>query len=442
MLLSAQSYLENGEGLIKVRNPKSIRDLPHFAAFKYRDFRYLWIANMFSGAAMWTFITASSWLILTDSDSSSWVGIMTFASMLPFLIVSPIGGLMADRFDRVSLAQIAFFGSFLVTAVMAALAIAGIVELWHIAVLAFIGGTLRATQEPTISSLIPNQVPRENLLNAITLNASTRHGAKFFGLLIASPLMAVPFIGVPGVLVMSAIFGGIALLLLSRIRTLSRGESNLQGGVMSGVVNGMKEGLVYIYTNKAIGLFMIMVSLHCALVMSFESILPVFSRQNLGALDGSFLGYLGMGFGAGSLVATFWMAGIRNDKRKGQLLIWTGIGSGITPIALALTGNVFPAVAAAVAMGAAQSMFMALTSTYIQLMAPDRLRGRISSLYILHAGGIMAFANLGYGFVADAFSAPPILIATGAIFIGAIFALYLAQPILRRVYSTGQLQPA
>lgn len=424
--------------MIKGIKSNNLSDLPHFAAFKYRDFRYLWLANMFSGAAMWTFITASSWLILTKSDASSWVGIMTFASMLPFLIVSPIGGLMADRFDRVSLAQVTFFGSFVIMAIMAALAIADVVDLWHIAVLAFLGGTIRSIQEPTISALIPNQVPRETLLNAITLNSSTRHGAKFFGLLVAAPLMAVPFIGVPGVLVMSAIFGGVGLILMSRIRTLSRGETNAQSGLLS----GMKEGLVYIYSNKAIGLFMVMVALHCALVMSFESILPVFSRQSLGALDGSILGYLGMGFGAGSLVATFWMAGIRNDRRKGQLLIWTGVASGLTPVILALTGHAVPAVGAAAAMGASQSMFMALLSTYIQTMAPDRLRGRISSLYILHAGGIMAFANLGYGFAADAFSAPPILLTTGLIFVLSVLLLYFAQPILRRVYSTGQLQPA
>ena len=58
------------------------------------------MANMYSGGAMWTFIVASAWMVLDRSDSSGWVGIITFASMLPFLIVSPIGGLMADRFDR------------------------------------------------------------------------------------------------------------------------------------------------------------------------------------------------------------------------------------------------------------------------------------------------------------------------------------------------------
>ena len=80
---------------------------------------------------------------------------------------------------------------------------------------------------------------------------------------------------------------------------------------------------------------------------------------------------------------------------------------------------------------------MALTNTYIQSIVPDRIRGRISSLYVLHAGGIMAFANLGYGFVADVFSAPPILFIAGVTFVAVIIALSGGQPVLRRVYRTG-----
>ena len=93
-------------------------------------------------------------------------------------------------------------------------------------------------------------------------------------------------------------------------------------------------------------------------------------------------------------------------------------------------------------MGASQATFMALTNTYVQSIAPDRLRGRISSLYLLHTGGIMAFANLGYGFTADAFSAPPILIVTGLLFIAAMAVIGGGQPILRRVFRTGQVSMA
>ena len=417
---------------------RDIQNLPHFAALRHRDYRFIWTANMFSGSAMWTFVVAASWFVLERSDSSAWVGIITFAGMIPFLLVSPVAGLLADRLDRRKLAIITFSSNAVITTVAAVLTVAGAIELWHLAALAFANGVFRATQEPAVQSLIPNQVPREDLLNAITLNAATRQGARFFGLLVASPLLAVDFIGISGVFVLSAVFQVAGTFMMINVRTASRGESSPEHGLARSVV----DGLVYIYTNKTIAIFILLVAFHCALVMSNDSILPVFSREDLGAVDGSILGYLVMAFGVGSLFATLIMAGVRNERRKGQLLIWTGIMSGVTPVLLAFSPTVAFAVAASAAMEASQSVFMALTSTYIQSVVPDRIRGRISSLYILHAAGVMAFANLGYGFMADALSAPLILFVTGVMFVAVVLSMALGQADLRRVYRTGNVTPA
>ena len=421
---------------------RELKNAPHIAALAHREYRKTWTANMFAGAAMWTFIVASSWFTLSYSDSSTWVGIITFASMIPFLVVSLPGGLMADRIDRRTLAQITLFAGFIVTAILAVLVISGTVQLWHVAVLAFLGGGFRAIQEPTIAALVPNQVPQNVLLNAITLNAATRHGARFFGLLIAAPLLAIPSISVAGVLVLSALLAGVSTLLMARVKTVSSGEGRAGQSMVGGALKDMWDGLVYIYTNKAIALIVILVALHCALVMSFESIMPVFSRERLGATDGSILGLLVMGFGAGSLAGTLLLAGVQSERVKGQLLIWTSLFSGLTPMLLAVSINVPMGVLASIGMGASQATLMALTSTYIQTLAPDRLRGRISSLYILHAGGIMAFANLGYGIAADFISPSPILFVTGLIFVALVIALGAGQPILRQIYRTGQVVPA
>ena len=78
-----------------------------------------------------------------------------------------------------------------------------------------------------------------------------------------------------------------------------------------------------------------------------------------------------------------------------------------------------------------------MTSTYVQSLSPDWIRGRISSLYILHAGGIMAFANLGYGYVADFQGASLILITTGLIFLAIITTISFIDPTLKDAY-TGQ----
>jgi hypothetical protein len=202
------------------------------------------------------------------------------------------------------------------------------------------------------------------------------------------------------------------------------------------------DGLVFIYSNQALALFVLIVAFHCALVMSFESIMPSFSRGSLGADDPSVFNLLMMGFGAGSVAGMAFLAGVRSERRKGQLLLYTGVVSGVAPVLLAVSGSVPMALLFAGLMGTSQATFMALTNTYVQMMAPDRLRARISSLYVLHAGGIMAFANLGYGFMADIFTAPPILIATGAMFVVIVVSLGFGQPIMRNVYRTGQATPA
>ena len=84
--------------------------------------------------------------------------------------------------------------------------------------------------------------------------------------------------------------------------------------------------------------------------------------------------------------------------------------------------------------GACQASFMSVTKTMVQKIVPDGIRGRIMSLYLLHAGGIMAFANLGYGNLADLFGATEILVVTGLIFFIAYISISLVDPILKRVY--------
>ena len=134
---------------------------------------------MCSGSAMWTFIIATAWLVFEASESSGWVGITTFAAMIPFLVVSPIGGLLGDVFDRRRLASFTFVIGGVVAGGMAVLVASGRVELWHIAMFALVNGTIRSVQEPSMSALVPNQVPRRDLLNALVLTSSSRHGARF-----------------------------------------------------------------------------------------------------------------------------------------------------------------------------------------------------------------------------------------------------------------------
>ncbi len=383
---------------------------------------------------MWITIVASSWIVFESSSGSGWVGIVTFAAMIPFLFVSPIGGLIGDMFDRRRIVIVSFLSNGGMIAALTALSITETMQLWHVAALALTGGIARSVQEPALSALIPNQVPQEDLLNALILQGASRHGARFFGLIVAAPLLIIDQFGINAVLVLGVAFQVLAAITMGAVRTVSTGETLPEHDIIRSLV----DGLLFIYSHQAMALFVLMVAFHCALVMSFESIMPSFSRGNLGADDPSVFNLLMMGFGAGSLVGMALIAGVRSEKRKGQLVLYMAIASGVAPALLAISGSVPMALFFTAMMGASQATFMALTNTYVQIMAPDRLRARISSLYVLHAGGTMAFANLGYGFMADIFTAPPILITTGALFVFIVVSLCFGQPIMRNVYRTGQ----
>jgi len=406
-------------------------NIPHLAAMKYRDYSFTWGANAFGGASTWTFLIASQWFVLDKSDKSSMVGLFTFASMLPFLLASPIGGLLADRIERKKLTFITIIGGMVTILIAAVLSITDVLELWHLSILAFISGCCRTTQESSITALVTNIVDRKDLMNAITLNAATRHGSRAIGMafLLLARFGNADYANTSYFLIISALFAIGAAVFILLVKKESIGETNSTISPF----RGMAEGMRYIYTNRAVAIFIILVAFHCALVMSFDSILPAFTKDTLGSSNESLLALLVLSFGVGSAIGTFLMAGITSDKNKGLMLILTALVSGIGPIALGFSYHPLFAFGSCVVMGGSQSIFMSLTATYVQLVAPDRLRGRITSLYILHAGGIMAFANLAYGYLSDEFGAPEVLITTGGIFVVVFLALRISDPILKSI---------
>ena len=407
-------------------------EISHFRSFNHRDYRYAWASNALGGASAWTFLIASQWYVLADSDRSGLVGLFTFASMLPFLLISPFAGILSDRFERKNLTLLTMAGGFIVIATATALAITGVLELWQLCILAFLSGSFRATQEVALVSLVTNIVPPKDLLNAITLNSAIRHGSRVIGMcvLLSSRVPSIDNFSTSQFLFASAVFGAASLIAISIVKTKSIGEPEPSTGMIQGILDGMK----FIYSNRPVGVFIILVSFHCALVMSFDSILPVLSRDTLGSNDEFLLALLVLAFGSGSVIGTFLIAGIQNDKRKGTLFLVSGVISALSLVGLGISSEIFPSFIAKFLMGASQSSFMALSMTYVQILAPDEMRGRISSLYILHAGGIMAFANLGYGNLADLFGATEILVVTGLIFFIAYISISLIDTILRKVY--------
>ena len=419
--------------------PDSTNDPPppddsFFAALAHRDYRFMWGASLSAGAAAWALIVARGWLVYEMSDSALLIGVVTFAAMIPRVTVTPFTGYLSDRFERKSVLALMFGASTVQNLVLAALVFLGLIEVWHLIVLSFVDGSARAAQMPAGQALIPNLVPRRLLLNAIALNQAANNGSRLLGPAAIAPLLAMTGAegaSAGGAFFLCSGFYAVSVVLTLQMKTASTGVIDRS----LGLARNMVEGLVYVYRTPLLRAIMLLALFHCSLTMSFESLLPVISRERLGA-EGAGFSYLMMGVGAGAMVVVLAMAGVRSEVTKGRLFLNLGVLSGVTPALLAMSTTMPLAVLSAAGMGAAQAGFMTLTHTMIQAITPDGVRGRVGAVYSVHIGGMMATANLVNGGMADVVNAPLLLLVGGAAFVVIMFVSW-QRVTLRNVYTGG-----
>ncbi len=398
-------------------------------ATRHKDFRALWGGTACSSISLWTLLLGNAYIVFKLSDSSFWVGVATFAAMVPYFL-APVGGVIADRLERRILVQLTRVGAFVTTSILFVLALTDVIQVWMVVTMAFIQGLVRAVEIPADSALLPNVVPPEDRANAVSLSTMTQQGSRAVGPVLAAPLLGT--VGVAGAYAIAMVFALLAFTSMRRVRTSSR------GGVanMSDVVVNLRVGFDYVRATPPIAALFVLVVAHCALTMSFDAMLPGFAETELHRPK-SGLSLMNFGVGIGALVATFLLAVF--PRRRGTLFLLTGLGSGLSPICMALSMNVVPATASAIFMGSSQALFMALTAIFLQEVVPDAVRGRVMSLYLMSAGGIMAVANLGFSSAADALGAPLLFLVPGAIFFAIVLASMVVGPHLRRVYTTGRV---
>ena len=403
------------------------------AALAYGDYRTLWIANLSSASAAWALIVARATLVYSESGSNLEVGLVTFAAMIPRVLVTPISGYLSDRFDRRRVIAVMYAINLVQTLVLAGYALIGLyfvdglIQGWHLSILSLINGSARASQMPASQALVPNLVPRRLLLNGIALNQATMQGSRFFGagvtaaVLFAMSLAGLGAVGTAGVFFMCAGMYLLSLVQAFRLKTPSTGSVYQGSNFMVNFLVSVWDGIRYVYRTPILRAIVFMALFHCSLTMSFESLLPLVSdmRLNVGQ-EG--VGLLMMAVGGGAMVAVIAIAGVNTESMRGKLFLNLGVISGLAPAILALSVNMPLALAAAAFMGAAQAGFMTLTHTMIQSVTDDSVRGRVGSVYSIHIGGMMACANLVNGWLADIpwFANVPLIGATIVLLVGGV----------------------
>ena len=349
-----------------------------FRALRYRDFRLLWSGLSISAVGTWMQIVALSLLVLDLTHGSAVaLGMVSLTQALTFLIFAAVGGSVADRFDKRRLLLVTQSLMIALAILLGILTMAGLIRFWMILFVAFASSAALSFDQPARNALITSLVPKEHLMNAVSLQSAVFNGASILGPALAG--LSLSRIGYAGNFFLNAasFFAVIAALML--LRTPNDQAASRPAGRL---LDSAREALQYVRRDQVLPR---VVPAYAALLFfgpSAALALPVFAREilHVGATQ---LGFLFSAIGAGTVVGALILAslaGSSDDTRLvfGSVLLWT--------VALAVFGgsnSLRVSVPALFLVGVAQNIAGATTMSLLQTRVPLEMRGRAMSLNTL-----------------------------------------------------------
>ena len=221
-----------------------------------------------------------------------------------------------------------------------------------------------------------------------------------------------------------------AVLTILLIRTESTGVIDAEKSFGANFLQGFD----YLYHNTWMLIVLVVAMLHCALTMTYESLTPSIGEEVLILGSSSYTSlmlFAGIGAVLGSTIVV-----TMKTKIGGYLFFFSAFLSGFAPVLLSLSDSIYIIWLSLLLIGASQAAFMTLTHVIIQVIVPDEIRGRVTSIYIMHVGSMMALFNWINGYLADITNPRTVLMFMGIIFIAAII-ISLVNKTAKTLFSIG-----
>ena len=377
-------------------------------ALRYRDFQLFFGGQLISLIGTWMQNVAQAWLVYRMTGSSVLLGLVSFAGQIPVFLMAPVGGIVADRFPRRRVVIGTQNAAMLLALVLAALTLTGAVRIWHIFVLSALLGVVNAFDIPARQAFFVEMVGREDLINAIALNSSMFNASRIIGPAVAGILVASIGEGwcffANGVSYI-AVIAGLLLMTVEAHQPATR-----KGSPLADVVEGFR----FVMASAPIHHLMIMLGILSVTGMPFAVLMPIFAGQILhGGARG--LGILMGASGVGALGGALLLATRESVKGLGR---WVAISAGTfgaSLIAFAASRSFWVSCALLLPVGFAMMVEMGSSNTLIQTMSPDRLRGRVMSVYSMMFMGMAPFGAVLSGVIAAHWGAPATVAGGGVI---------------------------
>ncbi len=370
-----------------------------FRALRHRNFQLFFGGQLISLIGTWMQNVAQAWLVYRFTGSSLLLGAVGFASQIPVFLVAPIGGIVADRFNRHRIVIGTQIASMILALILAGLTLTHVVQVWHIFVLAALLGVVNAFDIPGRQSFLVDMVGKEDLMNAIALNSSMFNGARIIGPAIAGILVAKIGEGwcffANGISYIAVIIG---LLLMQLERPVYRPA---KGSPLANII----EGFQFARQESPIRALLLLLGLVSLVSMPYTVLMPIFADKVLhGGARG--LGILMGATGVGALLGALTLATRTGVRGLGRWVAFSCGGFGATLMLFSFSRSFYLSTALLVPVGFCMMLQMSSSNTLIQAMVPDQLRGRVMALYSMMFMGMAPFGALLGGALADRLGAP------------------------------------
>ncbi len=401
---------------------------PVLRALRNHDYRYFWLGNFLSNIGTWMQNVALGWLVLDLSNSAFWLGVVGFASSVPMLVFSLLGGVIADNMDRRRMLICTQSAMMLFAFVLAALSYARVITVPQIVVLAFLTGVAMSLNMPAYQALVPQLVPREDLTNAIGLNSAQFNLSRIIGPSIGGLVMAA--LGVSTNFLLNGISFLALLLVLVRMR-LQRPPGDGSSGTLW---RRLSDGFRYVRHHREMSVLLLLVALASLLGIPYLMFMPYFARDILHSGPRG-LGLLLACSGIGSLGAASTVAylGVRGTGRRGRLLVLSGCTFFLAVILFTLSRNFYLSCGLLMVAGYCSILMVATVNTLLQHLSADEMRGRVMSIYTMAFLGFAPLGSLIAGSLAGIVSAAHAIAGMCAVALLGVLSLYLFRPELRAV---------
>ncbi len=405
-----------------------------YPALMSQDFVIFWVGQFVSLIGTWMQNTTQPYLAYRLSGKPFDLGLIGFAASFPTLLLALPGGVLVERLDKRK-TVIAMQAVMMLQALcLAFLALTGIIQIWHIIVLAFVLGMVTSIEITARQAMLIELVGKDSLPNAIALQSTIFNAARVIGPSLVAPFLIFIKTGGEGwAFFANGISYLVIIISLFFVRTPFKVDLQKTG---RNLVNEFKEGQAYIRQVRPVAMIILMATVLGFVGFPLLQQIPVIARDVLAqagepaSANAARNSALYTAQGVGALIAALSLASF-NFQQKGRLMTAGQIIFVIGLFMIGVTHNLTLAIVIFILIGWGSVTTLATMNTLIQLEVPDHLRGRVFSTYLWGLQGIAPFGSLFVGWMAQSWSVPAAALACGLLCLVVIGGIHLTNPDLK-----------